>query len=145
VIEKMLNAAGVNSESVVYDLGSGDGSIVIVAARDYGARKAVGIEQNERLCSVALKRARHLKNAVIVNASYDDVNLSEATVVTLYQSAAENARLEPKLLDELSAGTTIVSHDFGFPGWRPREFHTFREGRHNSRVIVYVVGLQNLP
>jgi trans-aconitate methyltransferase len=141
----MLNAAGVNSESIVYDLGCGDGSIVMAAARDYGARKAVGIEQNQRLCSIARKRVRHLKDAVIINANYDAVNLSEATVVTVYQSATENARLEPKLLDELSTGTTIVSHDFGFPGWRPKELHTFKEGRHSSRVIVYVVGSQKPP
>lgn len=140
VIEKMLTLAGVTSESVVYDLGCGNGEIVVAAARDYKARKVVGIEQNPRLCSIARRRTRHLKNAIIMNANYDDVNLSEANVVTLYQSASENARLKRKLLEELSEGSTVVSHEFGIPRWRPKEFLTFKEGRHAKRVIVYVIG-----
>jgi hypothetical protein len=60
--------------------------------------------------------------------------------VTLYQSTSENARLKGKLLSELSEGSKVVSHDFGIPGWRPTEFHTFKEGNHIQRVIVYVIG-----
>jgi trans-aconitate methyltransferase len=145
VIEKMLALAGVNSESIVYDLGCGDGEIVVAAARHYNAMKVVGIEQNQRLCSVALRKTRHLRNAIIINANYDDVDISEANVVTLYQSASENARLKPKLLNELSEGSVVVSHDFGIPGWRPAKFHTFREGNHRQRVIVYVIGSQEPP
>ena len=140
VIERMLTSAGVNSESIVYDLGCGNGDIVVAAARDFQAKKVVGIEQNQRLCSIALRRTRNLKNAVIMNANYDSVDISEANVVALYQSANENARLKPKLLEELSEGSTVVSHDFGIPGWRPREFHTFKEGHHTQRVIVYIIG-----
>jgi trans-aconitate methyltransferase len=136
----MLTLAGVTSESIIYDLGCGNGDIVVAAARDFHARKVVGIEQNQRLCSIALRRTRHLKNAVILNANYDNVDLSEANIVALYQSASENARLRRKLLDELSEGSTVVSHDFGIPGWRPKEFHTFREGRHTQRIIVYIIG-----
>ena len=139
-IERMLTFAGVTSESTVYDLGCGKGDIVVAAARDYNARKVVGIEQNRRLCSIALRRTRHLKNAVIMNANYDDVGLTEASIVTLYQSASENARLKRKLLEELSEGSKVVSHDFGIPGWRPKEFQTFKEGHHTLRVIVYVIG-----
>jgi precorrin-6B methylase 2 len=140
VVEKMLTLAGVNSESVVYDLGCGDGAIVVAAARRYNAMKVVGIEQNLKLCSIALRKTRHLRNATIVNANYDDVNISEANVVTLYQSASENARLKRKLVSELQEGTKVVSHDFGIPGWRPVEFHVFKEGHHSQRVIVYVIG-----
>ena len=136
----MLTLAGVTSESIIYDLGCGNGDIVVAAVRDYHARKAVGIEQNQRLCSIALRRTRYFKNAIIMNANYDGVSLSEASVVTLYQSASENARLKPKLLGELSEGSIVVSHDFGIPGWRPKEFHTFKEGHHAKRVIVYVIG-----
>jgi len=139
-IEKMLTLAGVDSGSVVYDLGCGDGEIVVAAARDYEAKKAVGIEQNQRLCSIAVRKTRLLKNAMIVNANYDNVDISEADVVTLYQSANENARLKHKFLNELSEGSRVVSHDFGIPGWRPTEFHVFREGRHCHRVIVYAMG-----
>jgi precorrin-6B methylase 2 len=140
VVEKMLALAGVNSESIVYDLGCGDGAIVVEAAGHYNAMKVVGIEQKQKLCSIALRKTRHLRNATIVNANYDDVDISEANVVTLYQSASENARLKPKLVGELREGTKVVSHDFGIPGWRPTEFQVFKEGRHSQRVLVYVIG-----
>jgi predicted RNA methylase len=140
IVEKMLDLAGVNSESVVYDLGCGDGAIVVAAAGRYNASKVVGIEQRQKLCSIALRKTRHFRNAVIVNANYDDVDISEASVVTLYQSASENARLKLKLVKELREGTKVVSHDFGIPGWRPTEFQVFREGPRNQRVLVYVIG-----
>lgn len=139
-IEKMLALAGVTSESTVYDLGCGNGDIVVAAARDHNARKVVGIEQNQRLCYIARRRTRYLKNAIIMNENYDDVDISEANIVTVYQSASENARLKRKFLGELSEGSKVVSHDFGIPGWRPREFQTFKEGHHTQRVIVYVIG-----
>jgi len=141
----MLALAGVNSGSILYDLGCGDGEIVIAAARNYKAKKAVGIEQNQKLCAVALSRTRHLRNAVIINANYDDVDISEASVVTLYQTASENARLKQKLINELREGSVVVSHDFGIPGWRPTEYRVFKEGRHGQRVIVYVIGSHNPP
>jgi precorrin-6B methylase 2 len=136
----MLTLAGVTSESIIYDLGCGNGDVVVAAARNHNAKKVVGIEQNQRLCSIARRRTQHLKNAVIMNGNYDDVDLSEANIVTLYQSASENARLKRKLLAELSEGSKVVSHDFGIPGWRPREFRIFKEGHHSLRVIVYVIG-----
>jgi precorrin-6B methylase 2 len=140
VIEKMLSLAGVDSESTVYDLGCGDGEILVAAARNHNAKKVVGIEQNPKLCSIALRKTRHLKNAFLINANYDEVDVSEANVVTLYQSASENARLKPKLVRELQGGSKVVSHDFGIPGWRPTEFCTFKEGHHGQRVMVYVMG-----
>jgi cyclopropane fatty-acyl-phospholipid synthase-like methyltransferase len=140
VIEKMLTLAGVNSDSVVYDLGCGDGSILFSAAKDFHAKKVVGIEQNAKLCKIALKKTTGLEGVQVLCANYDDVDLSEASVVTIYQSASENARLKRKFTDELSKDTVIVSHDFGIPGWRPKEFHTLREGRHGYRIIVYLMG-----
>lgn len=139
-IRKMLDLAGADTDSVVYDLGCGDGAIVVAAAREYGARKVVGIEQKRKLCSIARAKTAGLKNAFIIEADYDTVDLSEATLVTLYQSASENARLKGKFLKELSEGTTIVSHDFGIPGWHPTQFCTFKEDRHTYRVIVYAIG-----
>ena len=79
----MLTFAGVTSESIVHDLGCGNGDIVVAPARDHNARKVVGVEKNQRLCSIALRRTRHLKNVVIVNANYDDVDIPEANIVTL--------------------------------------------------------------
>lgn len=144
-IRNMLDLAGVNSDSVVYDLGCGDGGIVVAAARHFGARKVVGVEQNKRLCSMALAKTKSLKNAFIIEANYDTVDLSEASVVTIYQSASENARLKRKFLKELSEGATIVSHDFGIPGWHPTQFCTFKDHRRSYRVIVYVIGSHSTP
>jgi Histone methylation protein DOT1 len=144
-IRSMLDLAGVNSDSVVYDLGCGDGGIVVAAAKHYAARKAVGIEKSKKLCSIALRKTRGLKNASIIEADYDTVDLTEASVVTLYQSATENGRLKGKFLKELSKGTTIVSHDFGIPGWHPTQFCTFRDHRRSYRVIVYVMGSHSRP
>jgi hypothetical protein len=65
---------------------------------------------------------------------------SEASVVNLYQSAGENARLRPKLVSQLPEGIKVISNEFGIPGWRPTEFHVFKEGHHNQRVLVYIIG-----
>ena len=137
VINEMLTNATADSGSVVYDLGSGDGSVIIAAARDYRVKKAVGIEKDERLCSIARSRVSNLKNAVIINGNYDSIDISEASIVTLYQSASENSRLRHKFLRELIDGTTIVSHDFGIPGWRPNKFLTIHVNRHTHRIMVY--------
>jgi SAM-dependent methyltransferase len=144
-IRSMLDLAGVDSDSVVYDLGCGDGGIVVAAARDYGAKKVVGIEKSKKLCSIAIAKTRGLKNASIIEADYDSVDLSEASVVTIYQSATENARLKPKFLRELSEGTRIVSHDYGVPGWHATRFCTFRDHPCGYRVIVYVIGTHSHP
>jgi len=144
VINEMLTSAMADSESVVYDLGSGDGSVVITAARDYCVKKAVGIEKDKRLCSIARSRTSHLKNALIINGNYDSIDISEASIVTLYQSASENSRLRHKFLSELAEGTTIVSHDFGIPGWRPSKFLTIDVNRHTHRIMVYKLGF-NTP
>ncbi len=139
-IENMLNLAEVNAESIVYDLGCGDGRIVLAAARNHSVKKAVGVERSEGLYRIALAKIRHLPNASIVKGNYDDVDLSEANVVTIYQSASENARLKRKFLEELATGSKIVSNDFGIPGWRPQQLRTFREGRRGYRILVYVMG-----
>jgi hypothetical protein len=118
---------------------------VVAAARDYHVRKAVGIEKSRKLCSVARSKTKNLANASIVEADYDAVDLSEATVVTLYQSASENARLKAKFLRELSGGATVVSHDYGIPGWHPTQLCTFRDHRRSYRVLVYVMGSHLAP
>jgi SAM-dependent methyltransferase len=140
VIEKMLTLAGAGSRSVVYDLGCGDGRVVLAAARDYRVERAVGVEKNPKLCAAAREKTSKLKNVLILNADYDTVDLSQASIVTLYQSSTENARLKRKFLNELSEGSTVVSHDFGIPGWHPKHFETFREGRHTYRILVYEIG-----
>jgi ribosomal protein L11 methylase PrmA len=117
----MLSLAHVTAADVVYDLGSGDGRIVIAAAQKFGAR-GVGIELDPTLVKTATDRARKAGVADKVTFRQEDLfraDLSDATVVTLYLSQSINFRLEPKLMKELKPGTRIVSHRFEMPGWPP--------------------------
>ena len=122
VVHAMLDAAQVTSADVVYDLGSGDGRIVIEAARKYGAR-AVGIELDPELNKTATKNAQKAGvsgRVSFVRADFFKTDLSEATVVTLFLSPNINARLQPKLRRELKPGARIVSHRFPMPpDWKP--------------------------
>ncbi|MCL4344019.1 MAG: SAM-dependent methyltransferase [Nitrososphaerota archaeon] len=139
VINQMLSLGRASSSSIVYDLGCGDGSIVMAAARDFRVKKAVGIEIDKKLSTIASSMVSKLKNAVIINASYDIVDISEANLITIYQGAAENARLKHKFIDELKEGSVIVSHEFGIPGWRPVQFHVLKNGKHYYRIFIYMI------
>ncbi|HEY3045674.1 MAG TPA: class I SAM-dependent methyltransferase [Vicinamibacterales bacterium] len=122
VVSAMLDLAQVTAADVVYDLGSGDGRIVIEAARRYGAR-AVGIELDPELNKRAAKNAQKAGVAgrvSFVRSDFFKTDLSEATVVTLFLSPNINARLQPKLRRELKPGARIVSHRFPMPpDWKP--------------------------
>jgi SAM-dependent methyltransferase len=121
VVEAMLQLAGVTAGDVVFDLGSGDGRIPIIAAQKYGAR-GVGIEIDGRLVEQAQQTAREAGVADRVTFIRGDLfaaDLRRATVVTLYLSPSVNRRLERKLGQELAPGTRIVSHQFPIPGWTP--------------------------
>jgi len=124
VVTEMLRLATVGPNDVVYDLGSGDGRLVIAAARDFGAR-GVGIEIDPSLIALSTESARRAGVADRVTFRTDDffeTNLSDATVVTLYLSRSINQRLRPKLLRELRPGARIVSHNFDMgDDWMPSE------------------------
>jgi SAM-dependent methyltransferase len=119
IVDKMLELAKVTSVDVVYDLGSGDGRIVITAAQKYGAH-AVGVEINPDLYRQSSDRIKELgleDRAHIVCEDMFDVSLSRATVVTLYLLTSFNERLRPQLEKQLHSGARIVCHDFHIPGW----------------------------
>ena len=121
VVDAMLRLAAVAKDDVVYDLGSGDGRIVIAAARDFGAR-GVGIEIDPRLVAESVRSAQGAGVAERVRFVQQDLfqtDLSPATVVTLFLSQEFNLRLRPKLLRELRPGTRIVSHRHDMGDWRP--------------------------
>lgn len=121
VADAMLQLAGVTARDTVYDLGSGDGRIVILAAQKYGAR-GVGIEIVHELVERSRQIAREGEVADRVTFIEGDLytaDISDATVVTLWLTAAANARLEPKLLRELRPGTRIVAHQFPLGTWAP--------------------------
>jgi SAM-dependent methyltransferase len=120
VVDAMLDLAKVTASDVVYDLGSGDGRIVITAAKKYGAR-GVGIEMDPALVRKSSESASAAGVGGRVRFVTDDLfkaDIQEATVVTLYLLQSINERLRPKLVRELKPGTRIVSHVFNMgPEW----------------------------
>jgi len=119
VVMKMLTLADVSSADVVYDLGSGDGRILITAAKKFGAR-GVGIEIDSQLVRTARRKARRAGVADQVTFRQGNLfgaDLSTATVVTLYLWPDMNNRLRPKLQRELKPGSRVVSHSFDIDKW----------------------------
>ena len=117
----MLRIAAVGPNDVVYDLGSGDGRIVITAAKEWGAR-GVGIELDGKLVQESRQNAKRAGVADRTSFREGDVfkaDLHDATVVTMYLLTSLVERLQPKLYSELKPGTRIVAHDYGFAGWKP--------------------------
>jgi cyclopropane fatty-acyl-phospholipid synthase-like methyltransferase len=121
VADAMLSLARVTPADVVYDLGSGDGRLVILAAQKYGAR-GVGVEIDPRLVDLSRMVAHEggvADRVRFVEGDLFTADITEATVVTLYLSPNMNRRLAPRLRRELKPGARVVSHQFPIPGWRP--------------------------
>ncbi len=141
VAQKMLEVAKVVPDDVVYDLGSGDGRIVVMAAQKFGAH-AVGVELDSDLYQKSSERIRKLglqDRAQIIHENMFEVNVRHATVVTLYLLTAVNERLRPKLERELRSGARIVSHDFQVPGWQPAQtVEVNSENQVASKVYLYI-------
>jgi precorrin-6B methylase 2 len=120
VVERMLELAGTKADDLVADLGSGDGRIVIAAARKYGAR-GLGIELDQKLVDLSRENARKAGVAdrvAFVQGDVLEADFSKATVVTVYLLPNLISQLEPRFL-ALRPGTRIVSHSFRMPSWRP--------------------------
>ena len=129
VVEYMLKLADLKAGEVLFDLGSGDGRTVIMAAKTFGAR-GVGVELREDLAKKALGTIHEngLEDRVtIVNGSMFDVNLTSADVVYLYLTTSANEKIRPKLESDLKKGARVVSHDYEIIGWRPEKVENFCE------------------
>jgi ribosomal protein L11 methylase PrmA len=127
VVTAMLEMADVGKNDIVYDLGSGDGRIVIAAVKDFGAKRGVGIELDLARVQEAMALAKHAGVSDRVEFRRQDLfetDLRDATVVTLYLGEAINLRLRPKLQSELRPGTRVVSHAFAMGGWKADETRT---------------------
>jgi cyclopropane fatty-acyl-phospholipid synthase-like methyltransferase len=123
VVEEMLKLAEVDEHDRVYDLGSGDGRIVIMAAQKYGA-EATGVELDDDLFKESSARIVELgleERAQILHENMYKVSLRRATVVTLYLLTSVNERLKPILERDLRPGARVVTHDFKIPGWEPKK------------------------
>jgi SAM-dependent methyltransferase len=122
VVDRMLQMAQVGRDDVVYDLGCGDGRLVITAAKQYGAR-GVGVDFDLNRVKESQVNARNAGVEALVEFRQQDaltVDVSPATVVTLYLLTSSNLRLRPILTRTLRPGARIVSHQFGMGDWQPQ-------------------------
>jgi ubiquinone/menaquinone biosynthesis C-methylase UbiE len=141
VVEQMLRLAAVRPGDVVYDLGCGDGGIVITAARNFGAR-GIGIDIDPRRIEEANTAARWAGVSERVRFSVQDLfktDFSEATVVTLFLLPELNAKLLPKFRAELKPGTRVVSLHFGIGDWEPARSELAWSGSMDHLIRLWVV------
>jgi len=143
VVKQMLTLAELKPGEIIYDLGCGDGRVVIMAAQDFGAR-GIGVEMREDLAKQALGKISELGlegRVKIVHGDMFKIDLSQANVVTLYLTTSANDKVKPKLEAELKLGTRVVSHDYEILGWRPVKIDNFCEnprlGYPSHTIYVY--------
>jgi cyclopropane fatty-acyl-phospholipid synthase-like methyltransferase len=142
VIDRMLEMARVKSDDVIYDIGSGDGAIIIRAAKKYGVR-GVGIEIDQGLVLRARNNAYREKVEHLVEFRAQDaftVDVSPANVVTLYMLPEFNAKLRPILEKQLKPGSRVVSHDYPIEGWSPDRTEVVRgDFVHDHTVMLFEI------
>ncbi len=137
VVERMLALAAVKKTDVLYDLGAGDGRVVITAAKKYGV-KAVGFEIDPGLVKLARENARKQGVEKLVQIRQEDfmnADLSPATVVTLYLSYDGNLAVRPKLLRELKPSARVVSYTFDMGDWQPKIAESYRDAGGDMHML----------
>lgn len=138
VVDRMLELANIRPGETVYDLGCGDGRILIEAAQRYKA-KAIGIEISPKLADEArahVKRAGLSKQVQVIQGDLLESDLSGADVVTIYLATSLNEELRPRLEKFLKPGARVVSHDYAVPGWKPTQV-VEAEGRQKHMIYLY--------
>jgi len=141
VVDRMLELARIRPGETLYDLGSGDGRILITAAQKFRA-KAVGIELSPDLCksTTAKIESLGLQDLVkVMHANLLKVDLSPANVVTIYLLTSSNSKLRPNLEKYLKPGARVVSNDFEVPGWRPKEVVNLKIGGMEHNIYLYEI------
>jgi SAM-dependent methyltransferase len=139
VVERMLELAEVTSKDVVYDLGCGDGRIVITAAKRFGAH-GVGVDISPDRIKEAQANAKAAGVEALVSFRLEDamtVDVSPASVVTLYLLSASNMKLRPLLTKQLKPGSRIVSHEFSMGDWEPVKTVTVEDEDFNRTLYLW--------
>jgi SAM-dependent methyltransferase len=137
VVDRMLTLANVAASDVVYDLGCGDGRLVITAAKKFGAH-GVGVDIDPERIAESQANAKKAGVENLVTFKLQDamtVDVSPATVVTLYLLSSSNMKLRPRLTKELKPGARIVSHAFGMGDWQPDKVDTFQDSNGTTRTL----------
>lgn len=137
VVDRMLTFAHVGKNDVVYDLGCGDGRIVIAAAKKYGAR-GVGVDIDPQRIAESVANAKAAGVSDRVTFKLQDAlatDVSDATVVTLYLLSASNLKLRPILTKQLKPGARIVAHAFSMGDWPPAKVDTFNDSAGSARTL----------
>jgi SAM-dependent methyltransferase len=120
IVREMLILAGAGSGDIVYDLGCGDGRVLFTAVEEFNVTQAVGYDLDQEMVEALEKRIRDtgmVGRIAAIQANFMEVDLSPATIVTIYLTTSGNAKLRPKLEAELKSSARVVSHDFPIHGW----------------------------
>ena len=141
IVNAMLTLASVTRDDVVYDLGCGDGRIVIAAAKEFGAR-GVGVDLDPQRIREA--QANAVRAGVVDRVTFRvqdifETDIQPATLVTLFLSPEVNARLRPKLTSQLKPGTRIVSHRYGIGDWVPERTDTLSVRGTRNHIFLWRV------
>jgi predicted O-methyltransferase YrrM len=138
VVDRMLELASIRPGETVYDLGCGDGRILIAAVQKFNA-KAIGIEISPKIAAEArsrIKKAGVADRAQVIQGDLLQTDLTGADVVTIYLATSLNQELRPRLEKFLKPGARVVSHDFAVPGWKPTQV-VEAEGRQKHPIYLY--------
>jgi len=138
---RMLTLADTKPGELVYDLGAGDGRILSLAVRCFGAT-AIGVELDKSRCRIIAERISTEKlgeSASVIHGDFFDVDLSNADVVTLYLLTSANSLIRPKLERELKHGARVVSHEFPIEGWFPIQVEKVKTEHTTHAIYLYQI------
>jgi precorrin-6B methylase 2 len=145
IVRQMLMLARLKQGELLYDLGAGDGRILIEAAREFGA-KCVGVEIDpDRVSRLKERLAATKVDAEIINGDLMQVDLSSADVITIYLSDSVNAKLAPKLVRELKSGARVVSLDYTLPNWKHDREVSMASAGLSRKVYLYSANRRQYP
>lgn len=139
IVERMLAAADLKPGETLFDLGCGDGRVLVTAAQKFRA-KAIGVELSPKLVEAANARIKglHLEDQVtVIQGDLMEADLSSADVVTIYLLTHSNDTLRPNLEKYLKRGARVVSHDFQVRGWKPIRVEKLEVYRRTHSIYVY--------
>jgi SAM-dependent methyltransferase len=142
VVRRMLELVNAGPGDVLYDLGCGDGRILFTAIEDFNVDRVVGVELNMNMVEAVGNKAetKNLRDRVrVLNKNFFEVDLSSATIITLYLTTSGNAKLRPKFEEELQRGARIVSHDFPITDWKTVDENTGHYSLGSHKIYVYKV------